>query len=71
MLDAGTEWFTLHPLIESGSSLGLHYQIIVLLLDAEEPLSRRVGINHPGLPVGLWFVEEVDEVPIVSSMVLS
>ena len=70
MIDAGTEGFTLHPLIKSGSSLGLHYQIIVLLLDAEEPLSRGVGVDHPGLPVGQWLVKKMDEVPVVSSMVL-
>ena len=48
----------------------MHYQIIVLLLDAEEPLSGGVGVDHPGLSIGQWFVEKVDEVAVVSSVIL-
>ncbi len=52
MLDVRSQWFTLHPLEQSGGSFGLDYQVIVLLLDAQETLTGGGDIDQPRFSVG-------------------
>ncbi len=47
MLDVWSQWFTFHPLEQSGGGFGLDYQIIVMLLDAQETLARGSDVCEP------------------------
>ncbi len=69
MLEVWSQWFALHPLEQSRGRFGLDYQLIVLLLDAQETLAGGGDIDQPGFSVREGFVEKLDEVAVVSSVV--